>query len=684
MARVVVVGAGVGGLAAAARLAAAGHEVTVFERADTVGGKLGRHTEQTPAGAFRFDTGPSLLTLPQVFADLFDRHRRETRRVRRPGAAGPDRAARLRGRHRARLLCRPAGLHRPDRRGPRRRGGRRLAAALAAGRPDLGGVLAGRPAPPGRLSAGRWPGWPGGWATWPPSRPAGRCAAWAAACCATRACGCCWTGTPPTPAPTRAGRPAALVGRALRGAGLRRLVSARRAGHARRRAALPLPGPGRGGGDRHRRRRDRRRRWAGTRGTPRRRRGPGPRRRGGRQRRRGDGLPRPAAGPRAGWPGSPIAASPVSCCCSGSPAAPAWPTTTCSSPPTTTPSSTRSSAIRGGAYRPGPRRTRRSSSPSPTTRWSVPTGTRRGSCWSTPPGTAGRRAVSTGAGPGLADAYADRVLAVLAARGVDVRDRLLFREVRTPADLAEATGGAGRRASTAPRADCCARPTAPGAPACSWSAAPPIPAAGCRWSPSRRRSSPTGSARPDASPWQRLRAAAQAAARGGGGGGCCGDGRIGGGSGGAWGGDCGGGAGCDRGGACGDGAGCGCGGCAGRVCPVGSRARRTTVRSCPRPKPAVSTQTAAARVTAAAASSASIAAARPATSSPTSATETRVGRSPTVTTPISRIPAAIARARRYSCSQERAPAVTTSGPGAPSSQNATSQATSPSRSASES
>ncbi len=41
---------------------------------------------------------------------------------------------------------------------------------------------------------------------------------------------------------------------------------------------------------------------------------------------------------------------------------------------------------------------------------------------------------------GVADRYADRVLAVLAQRGVDVRDRLLFREVRTPADLADATG----------------------------------------------------------------------------------------------------------------------------------------------------------------------------------------------------------------------------------------------------
>lgn len=45
--------------------------------------------------------------------------------------------------------------------------------------------------------------------------------------------------------------------------------------------------------------------------------------------------------------------------------------------------------------------------------------------------------------PGLADAYADRILDVLAQRGVDVRDRLLFREIRTPADLDAATGAPG-------------------------------------------------------------------------------------------------------------------------------------------------------------------------------------------------------------------------------------------------
>jgi phytoene desaturase len=67
MSRIVVIGAGVGGLSTAARLAVGGHQVTMFERADTPGGKLGIYER----GGFRFDTGPSIVTLPYVYRDLF-------------------------------------------------------------------------------------------------------------------------------------------------------------------------------------------------------------------------------------------------------------------------------------------------------------------------------------------------------------------------------------------------------------------------------------------------------------------------------------------------------------------------------------------------------------------------------------------------------------------------------------
>ncbi|MGZ4619703.1 MAG: phytoene desaturase family protein, partial [Frankiaceae bacterium] len=51
----------------AARLAVQGHAVTLLEAADQIGGKLGERVRD----GFRFDTGPSLLTLPEVFAELF-------------------------------------------------------------------------------------------------------------------------------------------------------------------------------------------------------------------------------------------------------------------------------------------------------------------------------------------------------------------------------------------------------------------------------------------------------------------------------------------------------------------------------------------------------------------------------------------------------------------------------------
>ena len=58
-----------GGMMSAARLAKAGHEVSLYEASDRVGGKL--HTEWI--GKVAFDTGPSLLTLPAVYKDFFQR-----------------------------------------------------------------------------------------------------------------------------------------------------------------------------------------------------------------------------------------------------------------------------------------------------------------------------------------------------------------------------------------------------------------------------------------------------------------------------------------------------------------------------------------------------------------------------------------------------------------------------------
>ena len=67
MSKVIVIGAGIGGMSAAARLAKAGHGVTIFESSDRTGGKC-----QTKwLGNYAFDTGPSLLTLPAVYRDLF-------------------------------------------------------------------------------------------------------------------------------------------------------------------------------------------------------------------------------------------------------------------------------------------------------------------------------------------------------------------------------------------------------------------------------------------------------------------------------------------------------------------------------------------------------------------------------------------------------------------------------------
>jgi len=67
---VVIVGAGLGGLASAALLAKAGMDVTVVERNSWVGGK----SRRIQVDGQRIDTGPSLVTFPGVLERFFDRY----------------------------------------------------------------------------------------------------------------------------------------------------------------------------------------------------------------------------------------------------------------------------------------------------------------------------------------------------------------------------------------------------------------------------------------------------------------------------------------------------------------------------------------------------------------------------------------------------------------------------------
>ena len=64
---VVVVGAGLGGLSAALRLAGAGRKVTVIERESVPGGRNGLLNKE----GYAFDTGPTVLTMPDLIQDCF-------------------------------------------------------------------------------------------------------------------------------------------------------------------------------------------------------------------------------------------------------------------------------------------------------------------------------------------------------------------------------------------------------------------------------------------------------------------------------------------------------------------------------------------------------------------------------------------------------------------------------------
>ena len=63
----IVIGAGLGGLSAAAHLRGAGHDVTVIERGALPGGRAG----VIERDGFRLDNGPTVLTMPGLLADAF-------------------------------------------------------------------------------------------------------------------------------------------------------------------------------------------------------------------------------------------------------------------------------------------------------------------------------------------------------------------------------------------------------------------------------------------------------------------------------------------------------------------------------------------------------------------------------------------------------------------------------------
>ena len=71
--KVIVIGAGLGGLSAAISLKQSGYDVTVFEKNDKIGGKL----NVLKSHGYTFDLGPSILTLPHIFERLFERSGRK-------------------------------------------------------------------------------------------------------------------------------------------------------------------------------------------------------------------------------------------------------------------------------------------------------------------------------------------------------------------------------------------------------------------------------------------------------------------------------------------------------------------------------------------------------------------------------------------------------------------------------
>jgi phytoene desaturase len=65
--RIIIIGAGIGGMSAAIHMTVAGYEVLVLEKNPSVGGKMAQIEESS----YRWDTGPSVITMRDVFEGLF-------------------------------------------------------------------------------------------------------------------------------------------------------------------------------------------------------------------------------------------------------------------------------------------------------------------------------------------------------------------------------------------------------------------------------------------------------------------------------------------------------------------------------------------------------------------------------------------------------------------------------------
>ncbi|PSL25062.1 phytoene desaturase [Planomicrobium soli] len=66
--KVIVIGAGVAGLASAIRLQNAGYQVALYEKESTPGGKMNR----VEVDGYKFDLGPSIVMMPEVYQELFE------------------------------------------------------------------------------------------------------------------------------------------------------------------------------------------------------------------------------------------------------------------------------------------------------------------------------------------------------------------------------------------------------------------------------------------------------------------------------------------------------------------------------------------------------------------------------------------------------------------------------------